>query len=134
MQIGPFTDFSESESGLVAVPCQWTSGGTGAVPALSAFRYNQRVVSVTRNSAGNYTIVYDGGAVGVAGFSGQLIQATPSGGGLDVNMTVNNMGGSSGWSITVQVQNPAGTATDPASGDVVMLWPIFQYMDAIQGK
>lgn len=127
-------DKSATESGEVAVPAQWTSGGTGAVPALSTFRYAQRLKSVSRNSAGNFTLVYGEGVVGITGFSGQVIQATPSGGGLFVKLTVNNMGATTSPSITVQVQNAAGTATDPANGDVIMLRPIFQYMDAIAGK
>src|SRR5258708_6499518 len=131
MQIGPFTDLSETESGLVAIPIQWTSGGTGAVPALSTFRYHQRVVSVTRNSAGSYTIVFEDGVVGLVGVIGNVIQASPATGGLTVKPTVNNMQATTAPSLTVVVTVPAGAATDPASGDVVMLTRVVQYMDAI---
>jgi hypothetical protein len=122
MNPGIYPDFSSMQTGTVKVPVQWTSGGTGAVPALSAFKYKAGITSVTRNSAGLFTIVFPAACKGIFGVYGNVVQASYSASGaVSPIIKANNMTVLGTHSIQIQTSTAAGAAVDPASGDVIML-------------
>jgi hypothetical protein len=112
------------EKRVTSVFAKVTFGATGA-PTLSASN-SKGILSVTRNSAGTYTFVFGSG-------SGVSIQKDSFVKVLGANMVLNsgasapaapamyikadNSASTSSASIQI-VMNAAGTATDPASGEI----------------
>lgn len=92
---------------------QITFGSTGA-PTLTGGR--DVVASVTRNSAGNYTIALTSQAQAVLGLNLMITNATAPSAPLIymVSQAVNT----STPSFIVQYTNSTGTATDPSSGEL----------------
>lgn len=115
---GSFQDASYDVPGYVYRVIRWTAGATGAVASIdSTHRYGvPGATPIVRNSAGNYTITMAGTPAGVINVWGQNKQASYSGTAGAKNL---DFVSSSGNTITVQFTNAAGTATDPASGDVL---------------
>lgn len=108
--------------GVVKVFAQITFGSTGA-PTLSTSNGAQSITSVTRNSAGDYTLVLQDLwssllAVKHVFNSGSSAPASPG-----MYIKANNVATSTGGSAkSIElVFNAAGTATDPASGEIVYL-------------
>ena len=112
------------EKRVTAVFAKVTFGASGA-PTLSASN-SKGVLSVTRNSAGTYTFVFGSGsgvsiqkdsyvkllAINNIMNSGASAPAAP-----DVYIKADNTASTSSASIQI-VMNSAGTATDPAAGEI----------------
>lgn len=119
---GPYPDHSCTIPARVVVPVQWTSGSTGAVPALSAFKFKTGVKSVTRNGAGDYTIVLNSPCKNATAFSGSVNQASFAlSGACQVVLKADTSTNLTTPAIRFQVCTAPGVAVDPASGDVVRL-------------
>lgn len=105
------------------VELSFVSGASGAVPAMSAanMRRSRGIVSVTRNSAGNYTVVFERGCNDYIEFDSNVLQvAVPpvvSAATCGIIWKFNGLAASP--SYTFQIINAAGIATDPSSGDIV---------------
>ena len=69
-------DRSSFDKGLVDVFLEYTSGATGAIPAV--LDHAKGIASVVRNSQGNITVTFNDGYLGIAGIDGSIEQATPS--------------------------------------------------------
>lgn len=112
------------EKRVTAIFAKVSFGATGA-PTLSAPN-SKGVLSVTRNSAGTYTFVFGSGSgvslqkdsyvkllsAGVVLNSGASAPAAPA-----MYIKADNTSSNSQASIQI-VMNAAGTATDPASGEI----------------
>lgn len=105
-----------------------TFGSTGA-PTLDA-KNSKGIVSVTRNSTGNYTLVFGTNASRLDTYqrlfqATHLFDATGNSGTAPAAPLMYLVGNSISTvgtaSITVQFTNGSGTATDPASGEAVTL-------------
>jgi len=81
------------------------------------------IVSVTRNSAGNYTVVTERGFNDINRFVCNIIQAAspPVVSGACVGMLWINNGTGATPSFDFQVMTAPGVAHDPASGDRVII-------------
>lgn len=105
------------------IELSFVSGSTGAVPSMSSasMRRSRGIVSVTRNSAGNYTVVLERGANDVIAASGHVVQVagSPSLTAAVVCHLTKNAVSASTPSFTFQVTTAPGVAADPSSGDVV---------------
>lgn len=106
------------------VELAFVSGSTGAVPAMSSasMRRSRGIVSVTRNSTGNYTVALERGANDIVQISGHVVQTASSPsltGAVNCHMWKNNVSAATP-SYTFQVTTAPGVAADPASGDVVV--------------
>lgn len=112
------------EKRVTALFAKVTFGATGA-PTLSASN-SKGILSVTRNSAGTYTFVFGSGSgvslqkdsyvkllsAGVVMNSGASAPAAPA-----MYIKADNSSSTSSASIQI-VMNAAGTATDPAAGEI----------------
>jgi len=112
------------EKRVTSIYAKVAFGATGA-PTLSASN-SKGVLSVTRNSAGTYTFVFGSGSgvslqkdsyvkllsAGVVLNSGASAPAAPG-----MYIKADNTSSNSQASIQI-VMNAAGTATDPASGEI----------------
>jgi hypothetical protein len=112
------------EKRVTAIFAKVTFGATGA-PTLSASN-SKGVLSVTRNSAGTYTFVFGSGSgvslqkdsyvkllsINNVMNSGASAPAAPA-----MYIKADNTASNSSASIQI-VMNSAGTATDPASGEI----------------
>ncbi len=128
MNPGLYPDYSSTQQGLNMIPIQWTSGSTGAVPALSAFKYRQGVTSVTRDGTGLYTIVLPAACKGVFGLIDNIVQASFSTtGAVRAVIIANNLTVTGTHSIQIKTVTAADAAVDPASGDVIMLTLLCQW-------
>lgn len=97
----------------------WVSGASGAVPA--SFRRSRGIRSVTRNSTGNYTVVFERGANDWCDMHVTNAQATPAvAGAVDfMPWGVGDIGGTA-KSVTFQMKKGTdGSVADPADGDVI---------------
>ena len=130
MQPGQFVDATDVASGKVTIYLRWTAGATGAVASIDK-NYQHRFVTPTlaapivRNSAGNYSITYGEAAAALLEAYGWNKQASYSGTAGAKNMDVVSVNLATRV-IVVQFTNAAGTATDPASGDVLTACFVFQ--------
>lgn len=106
--------------GAVSLFAYVTFGSTGA-PTLSTAA-SKGIISVTRNSAGNYTFLF-GTKAGMPDVYNSLLmvnqrqisssaQAAP-----EFRITANNVSSTTAPGVTVQY-SAAGSATDPASGEI----------------
>lgn len=100
------------------------SFGTSGAPTLNTAA-SKGIISVTRNSAGNYTVLF-GTKVGMPDVYNSLLMvnkvAISSGAAAapEMRVSVNNVSSTTVPGITIVFSN-AGTATDPASGESVLL-------------
>jgi hypothetical protein len=95
-----------------------TFGSTGA-PILVAGR-NKGIQSITRNSAGNYTVKLTDSYVGFLHFSANMIVATGDPAAPFLHMVSESVATSGTQSIIFQYLAVDGTtATDPASGEAL---------------
>lgn len=100
---------------MVDVFARISFGASGA-PTLQA---GKGVVSITRISAGKYTIVLKDNFRKLAQVDSRIVNATaPAAPAMYV--VTDNTAAATNPSITIQL-NSAGTATDPASGEVLLL-------------
>lgn len=105
--------------GVVILYASISFGSTGA-PTVSTSNGAQSITSVTRNSAGDYTIVFQDLWSSLLGVdhvfnSGSSAPASPG-----MYVKANNVAVAASKSIEL-VFNTSGTATDPASGEIVYL-------------
>lgn len=112
------------EKSVVRLYAQVTFGGTGAPTLVTA--NSKGVVSVTRNSAGKYTVVLGTNAANLDQYPRLLMvdvnfDATGNGGSAPASpltyLTGNAVNTAGSCSFQFQCTNSAGTATDPASGE-----------------
>lgn len=132
MQPGPWVDDTYAVSGRVELVLRWTAGSTGSIASIDAnHRYGfvtpANPTPIVRNSAGNYTITFAETPAEVIDVWGQNLQASYSGtaGVVNMNWTAKAITGGS-KTVTVQFTNAAGTATDPASGDILTVSAVVQ--------
>jgi len=99
----------------------FVSGSTGAVPSMSSasMRRSRGIVSVTRNSTGNYTVVLERGANDIVQASGFVKQATPALTGAYHADYWSDAVTDATPSFTFQLTDKDGTAVDATTGDVV---------------
>lgn len=115
-------DRSGFDKGLVDVFLEYTSGATGAIPAV--LDHANGIASVARNSAGNVTVVLQDGYLGCAELSGSVEQAAfDVTTGYDVRPFVTAVGAATP-SVTFVVLGQDGTsgifsAKDTLAGDRV---------------
>jgi hypothetical protein len=78
------------------------------------------VKSITRNSAGKYTIVLQDKYTKIlAAWVGFICDAAPAAGSTHAFSTGTDPTTAGGGTVIVQCRNNSGTATDPASGEVM---------------
>lgn len=110
--------------GGIAVPLALTFGAAGVVTSFKGM-FLQTVV---RNSAGNYTLTFDRPMLsfqGALGWWWKLAGATEA---LIPNSTAaspDNVGTGANPNTMVINTKAGSTPTDPAEGDVLYLWPIW---------
>lgn len=105
------------EPGIVTIYGKISFGATGAPTLVSG--QNRGISTIVRNSAGNYTITLMDSYVRTLGVSHNYLESTaPAAPALF--MTADNVATLATPTIIV-VTNAAGTATDPANGDVMMI-------------
>lgn len=120
---GYFSDQTAFDSGLVTLNLEWTSGATGAVPALNSANFPHsgvgEVVSVVRGGVGVFTITLTQAWFDLIRFVGWTIQAAYSAAGAcNVRVTANNTGAATA-TLVLLVTNAAGAAVDPTTNDVM---------------
>src|SRR5258707_14823502 len=131
MNPGLYPDYSSQAQGSVKTPVQWTSGSTGAVPALSAFAFREGIKSVTRDTLGIFTIVFQNAAAGFIGMSETIVQASYSAAGAcHAVITSNNIKDPDLHSITINTVKADGTVVDPTTNDVIALVFDLQWVNA----
>jgi hypothetical protein len=99
----------------------FTVGASGA-PTLKATN-SIGIKSITRNSTGNYTIVLADRYVRCLNVCETLVSTAPAAPVMSVTSIANVNGSVTPLapSLTVQFQTPTGTATDPASGEEILI-------------
>lgn len=130
MQPGQFVDATDVASGKVTAYLRWTAGATGAIASIDK-NYQHRFVTpknltpIVRSSAGLYVITVSEAFAALLEAYGWNLQASYSGtaGAKNMDMVSVNL---TAKTVTVQFTNAAGTATDPASGDILTACFVFQ--------
>jgi hypothetical protein len=94
--------------------------GASGAPTIAS-KSGMGISSIVRNSAGNYTInltqaFYNLFGIQVVSISGSSAPAAPL-----LNIVSNNVQTSSAPSVIIQLRNASGAATDPASGEVLLI-------------
>jgi hypothetical protein len=99
----------------------FTVGASGA-PTLKATN-SIGIKSIIRNSTGNYTIVLADRYVRCLNVCETLVSTAPAAPVMSVTSIANVNGSVTPLapSLTVQFQTPTGTATDPASGEEILI-------------
>jgi hypothetical protein len=125
-------DQSSQASGLVDIPVKFTAGASGAVPALSAFAQHNGVAAVTKPSGtGIYKITLEDAYLARVGFIRDVKQASySSSGACHIQITADTTSDPTDPSVTLLVTTAAGAAVNLASGDVVTITLVMQYLDA----
>jgi len=95
----------------------FVSGASGAVPA--TFVRGKGIKSVTRNSAGKYTIVVTRNGSDLIDFDAFVEQASFSLSGAVWGCLISQNVATAGGGIVVQFVTAAGAAVDPTTGDTV---------------
>lgn len=130
MRPGQWVDATDTASGKVTLYLRWTAGSTGAVASIDK-NYQHRFVTqanptpIVRNGVGDYTITMSDAVAAILEAYGWNLQATYSGTAGAKNMDVKASSPSPG-TVRVQWTNAAGTATDPASGDILTVAIVVQ--------
>lgn len=107
-------DESNAQPGRVNVHVQFTAGGSGAVPALTAFASSMGVTSVTKGATGIYTVV-------VSDYNrclwapATVIAASVRKNAVVTGITVTNGSASIAYLVTLAADD---AASDLASGDI----------------
>lgn len=130
MQPGQYVDATDVASGKVTAYLRWTAGATGAIASIDK-NYQHRFVTpsnltpIVRNSAGLYTVTVSEAAAALLEVYGWNKQVSYSGtaGAKNVDLVTYNLAAKT---VQVQFTNAAGTATDPATGDVLTVCFVFQ--------
>lgn len=108
---------SAFEAQTVALYMNVAIGGTGA-PTLTS-NQNKGIASITRNSAGNYTIVLQDSYTRL--LSADMVSLNASiAAAPDLTILDDNSADLSSPNIVIQT-SAAGVATDPASGEVLLI-------------
>ena len=112
---------SARELKIVDVFADVTIGATGACTLVA--KNSLGVKSITRNSAGNYTVVMAAPHVRLLAVNPTFLSTAPAAAVMSVSASANVNGSTtaSAPSITLQFQNGSGVATDPASGEEILL-------------
>lgn len=104
------------ERDLTDVQAKVTIGTTGA-PTLTLAK---GVLSMTRNSAGNYTIVLKDRQYLLTDVKASFISGSSAPAAPDVNVVSEQVNNATP-SLIIQCRDIAGAAADPASGEVMLL-------------
>jgi hypothetical protein len=125
MNPGFYVNDSSYQNAETRIHLVMTMGTSGAVPALGAGGVDYGVVSCTLSGTSTYTIVFGGQWFGLLNYIMNNHQATynASTGACFVQLISST---ASTQTIVVETVNAAGTATAPASGDIMHLTFIFQ--------
>lgn len=94
--------------------------GSSGAPTLTT-GLNKGIVSCTRNSAGDYTIVLKDNANKLLGVQMSVENSTGIPAAPVMGIKTNNITSTTSPSIRIVTSNLSGVATDPASGDIVRL-------------
>lgn len=94
--------------------------GASGAPTLAA-GLNKGVVSMTRNSAGDYTIVLKDTSNKLLGVEMIVQNASGIPAAPNIGIRANNVDSNTSPSIRIVMSNNSGVATDPANGDIVRL-------------
>jgi hypothetical protein len=123
MNPGLFPLDGSMQQGRVLVQCKWVSGATGAVPALSTFKFSQGIKSVSRTSTGLFRITFKAPCAAYIGMTvNEVHQATYANtGACSVYMKSNQSSVVGSGYVDINITNAAGTLTDPTTNDVVCL-------------
>lgn len=125
---GYFSDVTNFESGKVGIDLEWTSGASGAVPALTAFSHGGvgQVTSVAKGATGVLTITMTDKWDDLLQFNGWVIQAAySSAGACNVRVTANNTSAAA-KTLVLLVTNAAGAAVDPTTNDTIYINLVMQ--------
>jgi hypothetical protein len=123
MNPGLYPDYSSMAQGRTLVQVKWTSGATGAVPALSTFKFHSGVKSVTRTSTGLFRITFNAPCAAYIGMTvNEVHQVTYANtGACSIYMKSNQSSVVGSGYVDINITNAAGTLVDPTTGDVVAL-------------
>lgn len=105
------------ERDLVDIQAKIDIGASGA-PTLSLAK---GIVSMTRNSAGNYTIVLKDQFYLLTDVKASFISGSSAPAAPDMNVVSEQVNSSSSPSLIIQFRDIAGLAADPANGEVMLL-------------
>ncbi len=114
------SQFMSSYAGQFVKLMAKVSIGASGAPTIAS-KSGMGISSIVRNSAGNYTInltqaFYNLFGIQVVSISGSSAPAAPL-----LNIVSNNVQTSSAPSVIIQLRNASGAATDPASGEVLLI-------------
>lgn len=105
------------ERDLVDIQAKVTIGSSGA-PTLTLAK---GIVSITHNSTGNYTIVLKDNYYLLTDVKASFISGSSAPAAPIVNVVSEQVNNNSSPSLIIQCRNLSGSATDPASGEVMLL-------------
>ena len=113
------------EPGIVQIFGRISIGASGAptlqLASSNPTNQNRGIASIVRNSAGNYTITMSDPYVRLMSLSNTMIAT----GGISAAPTVvveqDNLSTLAAPTLIVQFSSPAGSAADPANGEIVLL-------------
>lgn len=114
---------------------QWAAGANGGTYSAAGSGGWQGIKSITRNSTGNYTLVLQDPYLRL--LPGSQIGFQPAAAGTavapiaQIQTTSTNVGSSTSPQVTFQCQSAAGSAADPASGEVMLVQLILQNSGAL---
>lgn len=94
-------------------------GATGAVTINTTL--SKGVTSITRNSAGRYTIVFQDTYVGLLGLTATIVESAATPTVLAVATVSETVATAATKNVVIQCADAAGAAVDPASGSTMLL-------------
>jgi hypothetical protein len=94
--------------------------GASGAPTLTS-QLNKGIVSITRNSAGTYTILLKDTSNKLMGVDMSVINATGIPTAPIIGIKNNNVNSNTAPSIQIVTSNLSGVATDPANGDILLI-------------
>lgn len=107
------------ERDLVAIYARISIGAAGAPTLVGG--PGKGVVSVTRSSAGKYVIALQDNFNKLMMLEPNLFVAAGAPAAPNVYLAAEQVASLTAPSITIQCATPAGTATDPASGEILLI-------------
>ncbi len=123
MNPGFYTDDTYYQPGRTPVDLTWTSGASGALPALSASGVSAGVTSNTHGGTGVYTIVFDGQPYNLLNFNQCISQASYSKTGA-CKATLTSFVAATKTAV-VTIVDGDGDPVEPTTDDVIRLTFVF---------
>ena len=114
------SQFSSSFAGQAVVLRPRVSIGASGAPTIVSGT-GMGVDSITRNSAGNYTILLSGPAYELMGISADIISGVSAPAAPSMNIESQAVGTIAAPTVIVQFRDIAGAAADPASGEILLI-------------